>query len=117
MIVSAFKTGQSPEAVKMAFEKIGQERARAKEAAEVKDREIHRLQLLASYGGYSGGVVTSFNAEGQEQVSVDPKAQADAEWSRNHDNCRAKFSKKENYVIVRTKELEGRFTMSVASES
>jgi ATP-dependent protease ClpP protease subunit len=118
MVIKAFKGKQTPDAVRMAYELASSVRATAQREHEAQAREIARLQLVAATGGYTGSVFMSQPAnDGEDRPAVEPKDQAEAEWARNHDNCRTRFSKKENYVIIRTKELEGRFSMSVASES
>lgn len=116
MVIKAFKAGQNPDAVKLAYEAVAAERTQAALSAQAKDREIARLQLIAATGGHVGvGFLPSNDSNNADRPAVEPKAQAEAEWNRNEGNCRTRFSNKDRYVNVRIAELEGRFSAATTS--
>jgi hypothetical protein len=69
--------------------------------------EIARLNTLLSIGGHAG-VSMAMAADADSPTGMEPKAQAAYEWDHKP-SVRNGFSSKDNYVNIRTAELDGRF--------
>lgn len=113
MALDAYLAGQTPAAVKLAVDEATRVENIARQQRAESEMEIARLNTLLSLGGHPG-VDVGLNAE--SPTGMEPKAQAGFEWDRNP-AVRKGFSNKENYVIMRTAELEGRFTRQAAPAS
>lgn len=115
MALDAFRAGQSADAVRLAYDAKTAAENRALEAAAEKDMEIARLKAQIAIGGHPGGIETDFAASDDDGMpQMEPKAQAEREWEQKP-GVRKGFSKKENYVAFRTRELTGRVQLQSAS--
>lgn len=106
--------GHDPEAVKLAVDAKAKAEAEAKAREdahkaeiEAKQKEIDRLKFEA---GGQKAIGTQAN-EGKPVDTSDPKAVAEAEWSKDP-KIREGFSTKDRYVAVRVAELKGRLKTS-----
>jgi hypothetical protein len=115
MALAAFNAGQTPAAVKMAYDEAARVEAAAKLEADAAQMEIARLNTLLNLGGHPG-VAMGLDGTADAQTGMEPKARAAFEWDRNPE-VRNGYSSKENYIIVRTAELEGRFTRTTVTAS
>jgi hypothetical protein len=116
MALDAFVAGQTPEATKMAFDAAARVKAQADEEKAKQQAEIARLENLLATGGHAGVLLnlTGWNEAGDgEAPNIDPKIQAEQEWDYKP-NLRNGFSKKENYVAYRVRELQGTVSRQVA---
>lgn len=108
--LESFQAGQTPEAVKIAFDAATRERAaaekREKEIALEAQREIARLRNQIASGGHSG-VAIGIDRDGAERAPErSPKEQAEWEWD-NRPSVRQTAKSKDIYVLAREAELNG----------
>lgn len=114
MALNAFLGGQTPEAVKLAYDEAAKE-AQAYEDRIATMREQHRRDVaLAANAGYEGGlplanVMDQEPADGRAMTPEEAKTAAGNEWDRNP-NVRRGFSSKENFVAIRSAELRGQYS-------
>jgi ATP-dependent Clp endopeptidase proteolytic subunit ClpP len=119
MAINAILSGQTPEAVKLAYDSLVTAEAVQREAIGRKDVEILRLQSLLALGGHPGvalGVDTGVPEDVDPGQIADPKAHAEREWDFNP-KVRKGFSGKDSYVAYRVRELKGTVQLARASAS
>jgi ATP-dependent Clp endopeptidase proteolytic subunit ClpP len=116
MAIEAFRSGQSPESVRLAFNESAKVEAAAKQRERLKDLEIARLQNLAALGGQGPIGTGRYDTSVEAPSDVDPKIVAEQEWDHNP-RIRSGFSTKERYIAVRIAELSGQFRTQKASVS
>lgn len=107
--VNAFLSGQTPGAVKLAYEAAKREREAMQAQIAALQVENARQVALASAGGYSVGVPTNVSNGGNEfavPTGTPPEVQAKMEWDANANNCRHGCTEKA-WMAYRTRQLNG----------
>lgn len=116
MAIGAFMSGQTPDAVKLAYDEAAKVETAAKAREQALEREKARWEALAHSGGYPGGVGLDLAGDDEEEESdaggkrLDKAAatkQAEAEWNHTP-RVRKGFTSKDNYVAFRAAQLTGR---------
>jgi ATP-dependent protease ClpP protease subunit len=108
MALNAILNGQSPDAVRLAFNATAEAERKALADAQAKEMRIVQLESLLAIGGHPG-VAMALNdsaTPADEVYRREPKAQAEWEWD-NQPLVRKTASSKEIYVLARTAELNG----------
>lgn len=105
MALNAIRTGQSPDAVALAFNATQAAENKARTEADAKDMQIVRLEALLATGGHPG-VAMAMGGADDAMPKREPKAQAEWEWD-NQPVVRKTAKTKEIYVLARTAELDG----------
>ncbi len=107
MAIDAFDSGQTPEAVKLAYDAALVEKQAADEVNAALRLKVARLEALATAGGHAG-VAMALNASAASEITsgMEPKQQAEWEWDHLAD-ARKTARSKDIYVIARTAELNG----------
>jgi ATP-dependent Clp protease protease subunit len=108
MALNAILTGQSAEAVGLAYNATMKAEEKARVDAEAKDLTILRLEALLATGGHPGVGMGMAPATGDDahEYRREPKAQAEWEWE-NQPLVRKTARSKEVYILARTAELDG----------
>jgi ATP-dependent Clp protease protease subunit len=115
MALDAFLAGQSPEAVKLAFEAAAKVQLEAAARAEEQSMEIARLKAQIEIGGHAGIPDMDFAASDDDgSFQVDPKVRAEQEWDQKP-GVRKGWTSKARYVAVRVAELTGNLRSAPAT--
>jgi len=106
LAIQGFVSGQSPEAVKLAFDADKRARASLAAALEEQRTENARLQAVIATGGHPGVAMAPTSQGPSIPQGLEPEVQAEMEYDANP-LIRAKNPNKKHYVLFRTNELRG----------
>lgn len=116
MAIDAFLSGQTPDAVKLAFEAAERVRVEAAARDEQYNMELTRLRAQLAVGGHPDGVDFGYSDTDPEAPPADPKAFAENEWDQKP-SVRKGFSGKANYVAYRVRQLQGTIHRQAAASA
>ncbi len=107
LVIDAFVTAQSPQALALAFRASQTAQAAAADQILARDREVARLNAVIATGGHPGVAMgVSSEPESDQYGDMEPETRAKLEWDADP-RLRAQHKSERSYAMYRVNQLKG----------